>query len=60
MLFECYSLAVSTVHPDGIPLFPVTSHSAALFLTNVPDAATSYTQFCMYDVVGVVVNMALI
>ena len=54
-----YSDAVSTVHPDGMPCVPVTFHVAVLFLTNVPDDATSSTQLSVYVVEGVVVNIAL-
>ena len=54
-----YSFAVSTVHPVGIPFVPVTSHVAALFLTNVPVDATPLTQLFVYVADGVVVNIAL-
>ncbi len=43
-VFKIYSLAVSTVQPDGTPFSPVTSHVAAEFLTNVPPDATPLTQ----------------
>ena len=52
--------AVSTVHPLGTPLAPLTFHVAALFLTNVPLAATPFTQLFVYAAFGVVVNIAFI
>ena len=51
--------AVSTVQPVGMPLTPVTFHVAALFLTNVPVAATPLTQFYVSFEFGFVVNIAL-
>ena len=42
------SYAVSTVQPFGIPFSPLTFHVAALFLTNVPLAATFFTQLLVY------------
>jgi len=54
-----YADAVSTVHPLGIPLLPVTFQVAALFLTNVPVADTLFTQLLVYELLGVVVNIAL-
>ena len=53
-----YELAVCTVQPVGIPSIPVTFQVAALFLTNVPVAATSFTHHSVYVVLGVVVNIA--
>lgn len=58
-LVSYYALAVLTVQPDGIPLTPDTSHSAAEFLTNVPVLETPLTQLFVCDVLGVVVNIAL-
>ena len=52
-------LEVSTVHPLGMPLVPVVVHVALVLLTNVPLAATPDTQLFVYDVLGVVVNIAL-
>lgn len=50
--------SVCTVQPSGIPLTPVTFHCAELFLTNVPVAGTPSTHNLVYDVDGVVVNIA--
>lgn len=55
-----YGVYVSTVHPEGMPLVPVTSQVAVLFLTNVPVDLTPETHKFVYDVVGVVVKAALI
>ena len=55
-----YDDAVSTVHPDGTPLTPVTFHVAELFLMNLPVEATLFTQLLVYVVDGLVVNIALI
>ena len=57
---QIYADAVSTVQPVGTPLFPVTSHVAAEFLTNVPVDDTPDTQLDVYDEPGSVVNIALI
>ena len=59
LLHLIYALAVSTVQPDGTACTPVVVHVAVLFLTNVPVAATPETQLLVYEVLGVVVNMAL-
>lgn len=59
-LFSIYDEAVCTVQPEGIPLSPDTFHVAALFLTNVPDDATLYTHWFVYEVEGYVVNIAFI
>jgi hypothetical protein len=44
----------------GIPLLPLVVHSAFTFLTNVPLDETPVTHPLVYDVPGVVVNIALI
>ena len=48
------------VHPSGTPLGPVVVHVAAPDFINVPVAATSCTQFNVYDDDGSVMNNAFI
>ena len=54
-----YSCAVTTVHPVGTALAPVSVQVADAFFTNVPVDATLINQLVVYAVPGVVVNIAL-
>jgi hypothetical protein len=56
-------VAFIIVQPAGtvlVSLVIVESQVAEGFFTNVPIAATLLSQYCVYDVEGVVVNIAFI